>query len=112
MHIYDGKTWLMNGEGTLFTTIPKLFFQQDTREGGAGAAVRAYGGGKSGWLPTVNAEGEKCTLFYAPVPYSRGWIFCALVNNKDIFRGIDGMIRGLLGMCAILLASSVFRESF
>jgi two-component system sensor histidine kinase YesM len=107
MHVYGGKAWVMNRKGTLITSSPGYFYKrilgrdQLARLEGEGTAER------SGYLSTRSPAGRDCTLFYAPVPYSRDWIFCSLVDNGEIFRSIDGMIRGLSIVCFLLLAVTV-----
>ena len=108
MHVYEGKTWLMNQEGTILTTSSSYFYERILGKEQIERLPGMEEPGVSGYLPTVNASGEKCTLFYAPVPHSRDWLFCALVNDTDIYRNINGMMKGLLGMCLFLLVSSVF----
>ncbi len=108
MHVYGGKTWLMNTGGSIFTTSPGYFFSRvlDRRQIDRIAGPDAMDG--SGYIHAVDTAGEECTLFYAPVPHSRDWVFCALVKDNDIYRNIDGMVRGLLGICVLLFASCAF----
>jgi len=107
MHIYRGKTWLMTRGGTLLTSSPGYFHQRILSLGEFERIASSAHASDSGSLPATDAAGERCTLFYAPVPYARDWLFCTLVDDHEIFRGIDGMVRGLLGVCVALLCSSV-----
>ena len=107
VHLYRGKTWLMTRDGTLLTSSSGYFHQRVMSQGEFERVAASVDGAASGSLPTVDASGESCTLFYAPVPYARDWLFCTLVDDGEIFRGIDAMVRGLLGLCVALLCSSV-----
>jgi len=107
MHVYGGKTWIMNRKGALFTSSPGYFYKRILGRDQLERLEREGSADSSGCLQTVNPEGKACTLFYAPVPYSRDWVFCSLVDNGEIYRSIDGMIRGLSIICALLLAITV-----
>lgn len=108
MHVYGGKTWVMDRKGDLFTTTRGYFQERILGRDQLDRLAKEGATDRSGSLRTVNPAGKACTLFYAPVPYSPDWIFCALVDNAVIYRGVDGMTRGLSIVCALLLAASLF----
>jgi len=107
MHVYGGKAWIMNRSGVLFTSSPDYFYERILGRDQVDRAAKASSPSASGYMPAADPRGRPCTLFYAEVPYSPGWIFCALVEDGVIFKNIDVMAEGLSGLCALLLAVTV-----
>lgn len=107
MHVYGGKAWVMNRKGALLTSSPGYFYKRILGRDQLARLESEGSADRSGCLQTRSPNGRACTLFYAPVPYSRDWIFCSLVDNGEIYRNIDGMIQGLSIVCSLLLVLTV-----
>lgn len=116
MNIYKGKPWIMNKEGTLFTTSSSYFHQKVLSKEQM-EVLLARDLSASGNIALTDTGGRASTVFYSPVPYSDGWVFCILENDDEIYKSINGIVRGLTilflvlalitGVMGALLAKSV-----
>lgn len=106
IRIYDGKTWVMDSDGHIFTTSESYFHRRVLDDGQIQSLLSACDMTQPGSVPAMNVDGRVSTLFYAPVPHSPDWIFCGLVDNSEIYRHVDGMVFELTVVCLLLLIAS------
>ncbi len=108
MRIYNGKTWIMNKDGDILTTPKSYFNQKFLSEEQIKELINNNDMSKLGYTSTKNINNGNDTLFFSPVPNSEDWIFCTLVSNSEIYKNVDGMIKGLTFVCLILMLINIF----